>query len=423
MPPPGFVVPTEGTGLVVGIALAVALLVLVGCSGQPPAPSSGPPSGAAGTSAQATAVPAFAASLRPKLEEIVRTLRVPGAIVLVDVPGQGTWLTGMGVGNLDTNTPIQVTDHMRIGSITKTFTATVVLQLVDEHKLGLDDPVSTHLPAVPNGSNITVRQLLNMTSGLFDYTQDDGFNQLWDAQPGRVWTDRELLAYAFAHRPYFPPGQGFRYSNTNYELLGMIAVKLGGAPLAELMKRRIFDKLGMTSTSLPARDSAAIPDPHQRGYNYGTNVQTNNALQAALAGDKAAAQIPATPQAKPTDVTDWNVSWGPASGAAISTARDLQIWVKALATGQLLSPATHREQLRFGAASNYGLGVIRGTDGVIWHDGIMPGWQAFLGYEPGKNVTIIVLTNLQVAPNTYFIDGFPADSMARLIRQQLLPGR
>lgn len=133
---------------------------------------------------------------------------------------------------------------MRIGSITKTFTATVVLQLVDEHKLGLDDPVSTYLPAVPNGSNITVRQLLNMTSGLFNYTEDDGFNQMWDAQPGWVWADAELLAAAFAHPPYFPPGKGFHYSNTNYELLGMIAAKLGGAPLAELMKHRIFDSSG-----------------------------------------------------------------------------------------------------------------------------------------------------------------------------------
>lgn len=353
----------------------------------------------------------------------MRTLRVPGAIVLVDVPGQGTWLTGMGVGNIDTNTPIQVSDHMRIGSITKTFTATVVLQLVDEHKLGLDDPVSTYLPAVPNGSNITVRQLLNMTSGLFDYTEDDGFNQLWDAQPGRSWTDPELLAFAFAHPPYFPPGQGFHYSSTNYELLGMIAVKLGGAPLAELMKRGIFDKLGMTSTSLPARDSAAIPDPHQRGYNYGTNVQANNALKAARAGDKAAAQIPAAPDTTPTDVTDWSVSLTSAGGAAISTAHDLRIWAKALATGQLLSPAGHRERLQFGAKSNYGLGVIRGSDGVIWHNGAIPGWQSYLGYEPGTGITVIVLTNLQVAPNTYLIDSLPADNMAKLIRAQVLPGR
>ena len=111
---------------------------------------------------------------------------------------------------------------MRIGSITKSFTGTVVLQLVDEGWLGLDDPISRHLAGVPNGDNITIRQLLNMTSGLYNYSEDRGFNESLDADPGRVWTPEELLAIGLGRQPYFPPGTGFHYSNTNSVLLGKL---------------------------------------------------------------------------------------------------------------------------------------------------------------------------------------------------------
>ncbi len=406
---------------------AVVTLLAVGCSGQPSATSSKPstPPGDASSLYADTPyadTPAFAVSLQPKVAAKMREMRVPGVIILVDVPGQGTWQTSMGVGNIDTNTPIHTTDHMRIGSVTKTFTATVVLQLVDEHKLGLDDPLEKYVPQVPNSPNITVRQLLNMTSGLFNMTEDDGLNRAMDAQPKKVWTVQELLAIAFAHPPYFPPGGGFHYSNTNYLLLGMIAEQVGGAPLAELMRQRIFDRLGMNDTILPPRESSAIPEPHQRGYIYGSNVELNTAYHAVLAGDKAAAEVKAAPDAKPTDATDWSPSFAYAAGAAISTVNDMRIWAKALATGQLLRAATQRERLQFGAESNYGLGVHRSFDGLIGHNGSISGFQTFVGYQPGKGATVVVLANLQLAPNTYLLQGFPADEMAKLIEQEVLPG-
>lgn len=402
-------------------AVAVALLV-VGCSGPPSARFSRPSTPQGGASSSSAGTPAFATSLQPKLAAKMRELRAPGAIMLVDVPGQGSWQTSMGVGNIDTNTPIHITDHMRIGSVTKTFTATVVLQLVDEYKLGLDDPVGKYVPQVPNGANITVRQLLNMTSGLFNVTEDNGLIRAMDAQPEKVWTDQELLGITFAHPPYFPPGGGFDYSNTNYLLLGMIAEQVGGAPLAELMRQRIFDRLGMRDTILPSRESSAIPEPHPRGYVYGSNVELSTASDAALAGDKAAAEVKAAPGAKPTDATDWSKSSTYAAGAAISTVNDMRTWAKALATGQLLSAPIQRERMQFGTESNYGLGVDRSIGGLIGHNGSVSGFQTFVGYQPDKGVTVIVLVNLELAPNTYLAQGYPADEMAKLIQQEVLPG-
>lgn len=394
-------------------------MLAAACAGQgsttaPPGPSS--------PAASNAPVPAFAGPLRTTLTAQLGQLRTPGALVLVDAPGKGTWQAGLGVGNIVTNTPLTTDDHMRIGSITKTFTATVILQLVDEHRLGLDDPVAKYIPQVPNGAHITIRELLNMTSGIFNTTEDDGLNQSLDKEPRKVWTDAELFAVAFGHPPYFPPGTGFHYSNTNYDMLGAIATQLGGAPLPDLMRTRIFDKLGMTQTSLPPRDTVAIPDPHQRGYDFATNVQGNVAYQAVLAHDVAGAQITAPPGAKPMDTTDSSLSYSYASGAAISTLHDLQIWAKALGTGVLLSPATQRERLQFGAYK-YGLGIDHNLDGFIGHNGAVPGFQSILGYEPTTGAIVIVLCNLQIAPNLFYGKALPADALAGSILQQVFPGK
>ena len=160
--------------------------------------------------------------------------------------------------------------HFRIGSITKTFTGTVILQLVDEGKLRLDDPIAKYQPEVPNGANITIRQLLQMTSGLFNYTDDPAWNQALDANRQRVWSPQELVAIALAHPPYFAPGTDFHYSNTNTVLLGLIIEQITGNNVADEFARRIFTPLGMRETVMPPPTMAAIPDPHPRGYLYGT---------------------------------------------------------------------------------------------------------------------------------------------------------
>lgn len=367
------------------------------------------------TTAEDANIPAYARALQPKIEEQVNQLRIPGALVYVDVPGEGTWSTALGTGDLATGAPITPDDHFRIGSNTKTFTGTVILQLVDEGKLGLDDPVSEYQPEAPNGENITIRQLLNMSSGLYNYAEDKDFNETLDTQPDKVWTPEEVVEIGFQHEPYFSPGDGFHYSNTNTVLLGMIVEQLTSQPLEKEFQERLFEPLGMTGTLLPERSSAAIPDPHSQGYMYQTNVESLNT--SVLTGEEATQADEAA--GTPNDVTGDNPSWGWAAGAGISTLQDLRIWVKALATGELLSPETQKERLSYVSPApspevNYGLAVAD-FSGFIGHDGQIPGYNSFMGYQPEKDATIIVLTNLYSAPD----GNAPATEITKLIIQEL----
>ena len=131
-------------------------------------------------------------------------------------------------------------------------TAAVIVQLAQEGKLSLDDPVSKYVPGVPNGDNITIAELLKMRSGLYNYTDAPKFWAILDRDPTKVWSPAELLAIAFTHPPNFPPGTGFHYSNTNYALLGLIAEKVDGKPLASCFQDRLFGPLGLKHTVLPA---------------------------------------------------------------------------------------------------------------------------------------------------------------------------
>jgi D-alanyl-D-alanine carboxypeptidase len=343
-------------------------------------------------------------------------LRIPGALVYVDVPGEGTWIQTFGTGNLEGNTPITPDDHFRIGSNTKTLTGTVVLQLFDEGKLGLDDPVSQYQPQVPNGENITIRQLLNMTSGLFSYTEDEDFNQTLDTEPQKVWEPEELVEIGFSHQPYFSPGDGFHYSNTNFVLLGMIIEQLTGQPLEQEFQDRIFVPLGMSDSLLPERNSAAIPDPHPRGYMYQTNVESLNTSE--LQGEKAEQADEAA--GAPNDVTDDSPSWAWAAGGAISTLNDLIIWAKADATGALLSPDAQKERLTWvtpppSPGAQYGLAIAEFPGSFIGHDGQLPGFNNFAGYQSQNDATIVVVTNVYSAP-----DGSqPANEITKLIIKEL----
>jgi CubicO group peptidase (beta-lactamase class C family) len=352
------------------------------------------------STASASRPPSSIARLRPLLLAKMQQLRIPGVIVYVDDPRQGSWSTGLGMGNLATREPMQVDNSMRIGSITKTFTATVILQLVDQHKLHLDDPVSTYQPQVPNGKHISIRELLNMTSGLFDYYDDKGFVQAHLADPYRTWQPTELLAVAFKHPPYFAPGKGWHYDNTNYILLGLIMEQLTHLSAQQAFQRSIFGPLGLHQTSLPPLGSSAIPDPHAQGYSYGTDF---------------------TGQGPTLNVTDWNPSVAWTAGSMISTLHDLKIWAKALATGQLLRAATQKERLSFvnlgtwlGKPYRYGLGVAD-FGGFVGHNGQIAGFQSWMAYQPEMRATILVLTNLDTAA-----DGSdPGDDLAKVIQHEL----
>lgn len=368
--------------------------------------------------AMAAVLPIDKAAVQATLDRLAAEMLVPGAAVLLRTPA-GEIVATYGVRGIEDRTPVTIEDHIRVGSNTKTWTATAILQMVDEGKLALSDPVSKYRPDVPNGQNITIEQLLNMRSGLFNYSTTYALNKALDETPERVWTPEELLALAFPIAPYSPPGKEFHYSNTNTVLLGLIAEQIDGKPLETILEDRIFKPLGMAETLLPARDSNAIPQPHPHGYMYTDNVMTM--ASNAIAADLQLAARNGT--LLPNDFTDSNPSWGWAAGAGISTAGDLATFVEAMTTGTLLSPELQKlrmdSPLPQSAADTggalYGLGIAK-FGPLYGHTGELPGFNTFMGSAPDEGVTLIVWTNLAPAP-----DGRdPATTIARALVGQVL---
>ncbi|MBX3434232.1 MAG: beta-lactamase family protein, partial [Pirellulales bacterium] len=213
--------------------------------------------------------PIDAAALQATISAAAKEMLIPGAVVLLRTP-QGEFAVNYGTTELGVTTPPNAETHFRIASNTKTMTATVILQLVQEGKLKLDEPISKFVPGVPDGELITIAELLEMRSGLYNYTNSAEFASQLDHDPGKAWTTEELLALAFKHPSPAKPGAEFEYCNTNYALLGLVIEKVDGRPLAAAMHERLFKPLGMTNTLLPTADSNKIPAPFSHGYLYGS---------------------------------------------------------------------------------------------------------------------------------------------------------
>ncbi|MFD4182687.1 serine hydrolase domain-containing protein [Rhodococcus sp. NPDC058514] len=353
-------------------AAAVTLLVAAGCS-------DGSTSGSSDTGAAPTAAVTIDSGLAQRLDAAIEATMaqtsVPGTIVGVWGP-DGNYVKAFGVADKDTRAPMQTDFYSRIGSLTKTFTATGVLQLVDEGKVGLDDPISKYIDGVPAGDQITIRQLARMQSGLANYSESDAFQKAFFANPRANFTPQQVLGYAFAEPATFPPGQGFQYCNTNYTLLGLVVEKVSGLSLPDYVQQKILDPLRMERTVFPTTN--AFPEPHAQGY----TVQTADGKEAAA--------------------TDWDPSWGWAAGAMISTLDDLHTWGPALATGTLLKPETQAQRLEtvsipgHAADIGYGLGIFD-VAGWIGHNGSLPGYQTVTVYLPEKQTTLVIMTNTDEA--------------------------
>ncbi|MBV9512559.1 MAG: beta-lactamase family protein [Mycobacteriaceae bacterium] len=336
-------------------------------------------------------------TLQARVASMAREMLVPGAVALVRSPA-GELTTTYGTTTVSGTTPVSVADHVRIGSITKTWTGTVILQQVQEGKLSLADPVSKFRPDVPDGDRITIADLLNMRSGLYNYSETRELNEIGDSNPQKVWSQDELLALAYSHPPYFPPGTDYHYSNTNTILLGLIAEKLDGKPLSRVFQDRLFTPLGLNDTLFPPSTSNAIPDPHPQGYMYGTNVLTMGS-PAAVPPDMQAAAKAGT--LRPNDQTSMNPSWAWAAGAGISTVADLATWVEALADGKLLGPDMQARRIASLQSTNpaqpdapqYGLGIAK-FGPLYGHTGEVPGFNTFAGSDRETKVTVVVWVNL-----------------------------
>jgi D-alanyl-D-alanine carboxypeptidase len=294
-----------------------------------------------GTAASATNLKSFdPVALRDTVEATGKELMLPGTMVLLRTP-QGEFVFGDGTTELGGTTPPRADTHFRIASNTKTMTAAVIVLMAQEGKLRFDDPVSKYISAVPNGDNIAISELLKMRSGLFNYTSAPELAESLDHNPTRVWTTDELLGIAFKYPSAFTPGTEYDYCNTNYALLGLIAEKVGGAPLARIFQDRLFGPLGMKDTLLPASTSNTIPAPYAHGYLYGSSsfALADTPYPSDLI---AAARVGAV---KPNDDTGQNPSYALAAGGVISTANDLATWIRALVSGKILDADYQRRWL------------------------------------------------------------------------------
>ncbi|WP_426977645.1 serine hydrolase domain-containing protein [Pseudarthrobacter sp. O4] len=385
---------------------AAALLPATACAALVPPQSESTATASATPSATAAATVNSAAStallpldkarLRETFETQADQLLVPGAVMFLRTP-EGDFSLSYGVKRLGGSSPVSLADHIRIGSITKTWTGAVILQLVQEGRLKLGDPVSKYRPDVPNGDSITIEQMLSMRSGLYNYSESYELNLAMDTRPQRVWTPEDLVAIALPLPVYFAPGEGFHYSNTNTVLLGLIAEKLEGKPLGEIIRKRILRPLGLTQTSFPPSESNELPAPHPRGYMFMNNVLT-------IATAKLPADLIARAQAGtllPNDYTNSNPSWTWAAGQGISTAGDLASWAEAITAGKVLNPEMQKIWLDSPRPVNpgdpggalYGLALAK-FGNLYGHTGELPGFNTFMGSDPVNKVTLVVWTNL-----------------------------
>ena len=327
------------------------------------------------TPAKATPLPP---QLSAKLDAAVRSAlpqtAAPGVIVGVVTPS-GTWKAAYGKADPAEGTPMAVGMHTRIGSVTKTFTGTAVMQLAEAGKLSLDDKIQKYVPGIPNGDRITLRQLANMTSGLASYTQSSKFTDVLFSKPATILTPKELVAIGVAESPLYEPGTSFNYSNTNTVLLGLVIEKVTGKPVGQVLKQQIFDPLKLRNTSWPG-NSTDMPAPYAQGF--------------TLQGDFA------KPDA-PSNATHWNPSWGWTAGEMISDIDDLLVYARALGTGHgLLGEAAQTERLTFPGAGGYGIGVGC-SGGWVGHTGELPGYNTTVYYRTGADIAVVVQTNSDIA--------------------------
>src|SRR3954466_1936801 len=295
----------------------------------------------------------------------------PGAIVLVRDGRHSVRLTS-GYEKLATRRPMHASDRFRVGSVTKTFVATVVLQLAGEGRLALEDTVERWLPGlVPGGADMTIRQLLNHTSGLGDYADDAFVRGIFDDRD-RVWAPSELLALGANHGPVFAPGAGLAYSSTGYIALGLIVQAATGHPLSTELRRRIFVPLRLRSTSLAT--TPRIAGGHAHGY-------------TRYHGGR-----------RPLDISDIGQSFAWAAGAIVSTTDDLARFYRALLDGRLLRRdllATMRTTVP-ADEQRWGLGLIQTPHrcGSSWgHGGETLGYETHADSRPDGTRQAIVGIN------------------------------
>jgi D-alanyl-D-alanine carboxypeptidase len=352
-----------------GTALGAALLALLAVPAQ------------AGTAAAAGLPAPDDAGLQAVLHTAL-SQGAPGAMVRVDDNGTIHRLSE-GVADRATGRAITTTDRFRVGSVTKSFSAVVLLQLVDEGKLDLDASVNTYLPGLLPDNRITVRQVMSHRSGLYDYT-NDMFAQTvpgFESVRNKVFSYQDLVTLSLKHAVTNAPGAAYSYSNTNFVVAGMLIEKLTGHSVATEYQNRIFTPLNLTDTFYVHPDTA-IPGTHANGY---------------LTPDEAGGAL--------VDSTEQTVSWAQSAGAVISSTQDLDTFFSALMSGQLMSAAQLAQMQQWttvNSTQGYGLGLRRRDlscgISVYGHTGTVQGYYtyAFASKDGKRSVTALANTSNNV---------------------------
>lgn len=328
-------------------------------------------------------------SVSVRLQEVVEGVvqhpgsSVPGALLCATITGGSSWCVEAGVSEIEEGTAMRPDDRFRAGSVMKPFVAAVVLQLAEEGLLSLDDPLTAVLPAdvtsmFAASDRITVRMLLNHTSGIPEWLTDEARAAI-AANPVKVWSDTEYFQMASSQTPCFPPGEGFTYSNTDYNLLGLVIEHASGRPWQVQIRERIVERLQLSDTVLPEPGDLSIPGSYAHGYmDMGSGLVDMSEIDPSMAG---------------------------AAGghALVTTTAELARFLGAMLSSELFQEGqTLAETLTFvdmaqdaapsGHPVGYGLGIMKfllpGDVEMVGHPGTTGGYQCFVYSLPNQRITI-----------------------------------
>ncbi|WP_223622216.1 serine hydrolase [Microbacterium sp. EST19A] len=376
-------------------ALGVIVVALAGCTASPTPEASTPAPAAPESLRPAAPEGELPDELQTELQQIVdQTMTeyvVPGAAVGVWIPGEGSWTSASGLADIEADAPVSLDMTWPLRSVTKSYTVTLILQLVDEGKITLDDTIDQYVEGITNGDSITLRQLADMSSGNSDYTTTDAFGAAYSADEATIFSLADLNGFLVDQPAAFDPGTQKVYTNANTNLLGGVVEKVTGQPFEEVLDERILQPLGQSGTRY-LLDASAWTD-HPNGY-------------VLLDGEQV--------------VQNDNLSiYGPA-GSMVSTLDDARVWAEALGSGLLLEPATQTERQN-GAPLDagppydlYALGMGE-TNGWWGHNGEGLGFTAAVFHDPASGASIAVFMNASnVEPKAH-----PADQTFRRIAELL----
>lgn len=379
--------------LALALALTAAASVFVaGCSAPAAAPVISPTETTPALERPAVPegdLPAeLVAELQQTLDDTMAEYTVPGGAVGVWIPGEGSWTAVAGIADVETDEPVTADMQWPIRSITKSYTVTLILQLVDEGVLSLDDTIDQYIDGITDGDTITMRQLADMSSGNSDYFTDAFIQDFFIDDPERLFTLDELNSYVVDQPAQFAPGTEKVYTNANTNLLGKVVEVATGQDFADALNERILEPLGQTGTRY-ITDVSTWSEPHALGYS------------PAETGTGWEDQIP-----------NFSVL-GPA-GSMVTTLDDARVWGQMLAEGTLLDAATQAERQQ-GAPLDagppydiYALGMGE-TDGWWGHNGEGLGYTAATFHDNETGATIAVFFNL----SDFTPKAHPADQLFR----------